>query len=237
MSLVSVAEDLCRQLDRLRFSPPVAVVCNPLVYAAEPHRRYLERFGAAPKEILLVGMNPGPWGMAQTGVPFGAVTPVRQWLGLEGAVGKPPEEHPKRPIQGFDCRREEVSGQRVWGWAQETFGTPERFFARFFIGNYCPLLFLEAGGRNLTPDKLRSAEREALLAPCDQALRRTAEILAPRWVLGVGVWAEQRVRVALEGLDVRIGRILHPSPASPAANRGWAAAATHQLEELGIEVP
>ena len=39
------------------------------------------------------------------------------------------------------------------------------------------------------------------------------------------------------GMDVEVGRILHPSPASPAANRGWAAQATHQLRELGIAVP
>ena len=34
--------------------------------------------------------------------------------------------------------------------------------------------------------------------------------------------------------DIRIGRVLHPSPASPAANRGWAAAAEKQLLALGV---
>jgi len=28
--------------------------------------------------------------------------------------------------------------------------------------------------------------------------------------------------------------VLHPSPASPAANRGWGEAATRQLVELGV---
>ena len=214
----------------------MAYVYNPLEYAREPHRDYLRRFGRGRPETLLVGMNPGPWGMAQTGVPFGAVEPVREWLEVGGEVGKPPREHPKRPVLGFDCRRNEVSGARIWGWAQETFGTPERFFGRFFVGNYCPLLFLDDGGRNLTPDRLKASERRALTAPCDRALRRTAAALGVRRVLGVGNWAEKRARAALDGLELEIGRILHPSPASPAANRGWAAAATRQLREMGVEV-
>ncbi len=43
--------------------------------------------------------------------------------------------------------------------------------------------------------------------------------------------------LVLSGGSVRIGRILHPSPASPAANRGWAEVATSQLKALGVEVP
>ena len=123
---------------------------------------------------------------------------------------------------------------RIWGWAEQAFGTPERFFARYFIGNYCPLLFLEEGGRNVTPDKLKAADRDALLPPCDRALRRFAEALGVSRVIGVGVWAEQRARAALGDLDVEIGRILHPSPASPAANRGWAEAATRELAAQGV---
>ena len=236
--LVAISEELSDALDGLTFAPPVAHVYNPLVYAAAPHRAYLERYGSHQPETLLVGMNPGPWGMAQTGVPFGAVRPVADWLGLgDEPVAKPPVEHPKRPVTGFACGRNEVSGERIWGWAREVFGTPERFFERFFVGNYCPLLFLEAGARNLTPDKLAAADRKAMLPACDQALRRTTLALGVRRVLGVGVWAEQRARVALEGLEVEIGRILHPSPASPAANRGWAEQANQQLRALGIDLP
>lgn len=233
MKPIEIADELAAELAPLEFSAPVACVYNPLEYAREPHRLYLERYARAP-EVMFVGMNPGPWGMAQTGVPFGAVSAVRDWLGIDAPVGKPDREHPKRPVEGFACRREEVSGARIWGWARDAFGTPQRFFERFFIGNYCPLLFLEASGRNLTPDKLKAAEREALLPPCDRALRRLVEVLGPRWVVGVGVWAEKRARAALDGLDVRVGRVLHPSPASPAANRGWAAAATRELEAMGV---
>lgn len=133
-------------------------------------------------------MNPGPFGMAQTGVPFGEVELVRDWLGIDTKIGKPPREHPKRPIEGFACQRREISGQRLWGFARARFERPERFFARFFVWNYCPLLFLEASGRNLTPDKLRAAERAPLEAACDGALRRAIAILRPRIVGTVEYW-------------------------------------------------
>lgn len=234
MAFGEILDELNAALGRLRFSPPAAFVYNPLDYAAEPYRRYFELYAGKAK-VLLIGMNPGPWGMAQTGVPFGAVAMVRDWLEIEGEVGKPPREHPKRPVEGFSCEREEVSGARLWGWARDRYGTPERFFERFFVANYCPLLFLEESGRNLTPDKLRAAEREALIEPCNRALRRLVEHLDVGHVIGVGAYAEKRAREALHGLDLKIGRILHPSPASPLANRGWGEKATEQLLALGIE--
>ncbi len=237
MTLTEITDDLATALGKLRFAPPAEYVYNPLEYAREPHQIWLDRFGGGPKEVLLVGMNPGPWGMAQTGVPFGAVDETTQWLGIRnGAIGKPALEHPKRPVLGFDCRRQEVSGARVWAWARQVFGTPERFFERFFVTNYCPLLFLDAGGRNLTPDKLAAKDREALAVACDSALKRVVEILEVRHVVGIGVWAEKQARKVLSDQSVRIGRILHPSPASPVANRGWAPAASRQLADLGIEI-
>ena len=232
--LAGIADSLSAQLKSLQFADPITHVYNPLEYAFEPHRQFVERFGSSPREVVLLGMNPGPWGMAQTGVPFGEIKLVRDWLGIEAPVGKPKNEHPKRPISGFACPRSEVSGARLWGWARDMFGTPDRFFARFFVANYCPLLFMEASGRNRTPDKLPKAEREPLFAACDHALRSTVEYLQPRYVIGVGAFATDRARVALEGIDVTVGRILHPSPASPAANRGWATQATEQLAAYGI---
>lgn len=234
--LPAIARDLCDAVAGLTFAPPVTHVYNPLDYAREPHERYLRRFGAGTKEVVLVGMNPGPWGMVQTGVPFGEVAMAREWLGITGEVGSPAGEHPKRPIEGFECSRSEVSGRRLWGWARERFGTAERFFERFFVANYCPLAFLEESGRNRTPDKLPAAEREPLFAACDRALRRTVERLEPRRVVGIGAFAEARARAALDGLEVTIGRVLHPSPASPAANRGWGEQVERQLAALGISI-
>jgi len=231
--LIDAARKLSDEVDALPFSAPVSLVYNPLDYAWEVHRRYLERYGCGTRRVLFLGMNPGPFGMAQTGVPFGEISAVQDWLGLTGPVGKPAREHPKRPVEGFACRRREVSGERLWGLFRARFEAPEAFFAEHFVANYCPLLFF-AAGRNLTPDKLPAEEAKPLLAACDAHLRAMAEALQPDWVIGVGAWAEQRARFALAGLPLRCGRILHPSPASPAANRGWAALATQQLADLGI---
>jgi single-strand selective monofunctional uracil DNA glycosylase len=235
--LIDIARELSQEVDRLRFAPPVAYVYNPLDYAWDAHTQYLDRFGGAPKEVLFLGMNPGPWGMAQTGVPFGEVSAVREWLGIDAGIGRPGREHPKRQIEGLNCTRSEVSGARLWGWARELIGTPERFFNRFFIANYCPLAFLEASGRNRTPNKLPAVEKSPLFEACDRALRRTVECLRPSLVVGVGVFAEGRARAAVDDVNVTVGRILHPSPASPAANRGWAEQATRELRELGLELP
>lgn len=236
MKLVSIARRLSADVGRLRFGSPVTHVYNALEHAWEPHSRYLRRYGKRPKKVVFFGMNPGPWGMAQTGVPFGEVSLVRDWLGILGKVGKPAVEHPKRPVDGFDCTRSEVSGQRVWGWARDRFGTPEAFFERFFIANFCPLSFMEESGRNRTPDKLPLAERKPLLEICDRALRETIEWLEPELVVGIGKWSEGNARRALEGVDVQIGRVLHPSPASPLANRGWAERAEAELAKLGVEL-
>ena len=236
MSLETISRRLAREVDDLRFAPPVAYVYNPLIYAWESHRHYLGLFRDLCPRALLVGMNPGPWGMAQTGVPFGAVSLVRDWLGVEAPVGRPPREHPARPVEGFACAREEVSGSRLWGWARDRFGSPGAFLGRFHVANYCPLLFLDAEGRNLTPDRIRAADRQALLEPCDRALRAVAEELGAERVIGVGKFAEQRARAACAGLGVEVSRILHPSPASPRANRGWAEAAEGELQEQGVEI-
>lgn len=233
--LVAISRRLARAVDRLEFAPPVACVYNPLVYAREPHERYLERWGNRPKEALLVGMNPGPFGMMQNGVPFGEVGLVRDWLGLSGRVRKPAREHPRRPVEGFDCARSEVSGARLWGWARARFGVPEAFFARFFVWNWCPLGFLGPSGANLTPDKLRPAERELLVPPCDAALAQAVEALAPRIAIGIGGVAEAALRRAL-GDRLPIARMPHPSPASPGANRDWAKQADAALAAAGIRL-
>jgi single-strand selective monofunctional uracil DNA glycosylase len=234
--LLAIADELVGGLRGLRFADPVAHVYDPLVHARAPYRRYLECYAGGRKEVVLLGMNPGPFGMLQTGVPFGEVALVRDWLGVEGRVEKPRRQHPRRPIEGFACGRSEVSGRRLWGWARDRFGTPGRFFERFFVLNYCPLVFLEESGRNRTPDKLPAKERERLFAPCDGALRASVDVLRPELVVGVGRFAERRARAVLADGGPRVGAIPHPSPASPAANRGWARQAEQALARLGVEV-
>jgi single-strand selective monofunctional uracil DNA glycosylase len=230
----AIMDCLVRELDPLQFGPPVSHVYNPMAYARGTYDLYVNRYGRPPKEVLLVGMNPGPWGMAQTGIPFGEVRTVKEWLGIEGPVGQPPETHPKRPVDGFACKRSEVSGRRLWGWAQKRFNSPERFFSRFFVSNYCPLLFIEEDGRNRTPDRLPAHEKALLLAVCDRALKRTVEHMRPELVVGVGRFSADRCRQALSAMSVKVGGITHPSPANPKANRNWEALVEAELKALGL---
>jgi single-strand selective monofunctional uracil DNA glycosylase len=234
--LVRSARALARSVGRLRFAPPVVHVYNPLDYAWAMHEAYLRRFGATRKRVVFVGMNPGPFGMMQTGVPFGEVAAVRDWMRLDAPLARPAKQHPKRPIEGFACRRSEVSGQRVWGWAASRFGSPEAFFEHALVLNYCPLVFLAESGRNCTPDKLPAAELQPLQHACDLHLRRALAALEPQWAIGIGGYATKRLGAVLGGgvQHPDIGQILHPSPASPLANRGWAEQADAQLDALGV---
>ncbi len=222
-------------LNKLKFSPPVTHVYNPLEYARKSHDLYLHRFGKPSKEIVLLGMNPGPWGMVQTGVPFGEIQAVKEWMGIDATIGAPDNMHPKRPVEGFLCKKSEVSGRRLWGWAKARFKTPQQFFSRFFVANYCPLVFMEESGKNRTPDKLKKEEKEALFKICNQTLRELVTYLRPTYVIGVGAFAEKQASSALKGMDIRIGRITHPSPANPRANKGWEKFVEQELLELGIE--
>ena len=236
MQLNSIIDDLLQDLRPLRFSPPVTHVYNPLEYARKAYDCYLQRYARSPREIVLVGMNPGPWGMAQTGVPFGEVSAVRDWLGIETQIGRPAAAHAKKPVTGFACSKSEVSGKRLWGWAKDTFGSPQKFFARFFVANYCPLLFLESSGRNRTPDKLKAEEKKPLFSACDRALRRTVRWFKPRFVVGVGKFARERAATALDGMAVTISGITHPSPANPMANRGWEKLIEEEFKTIGIKL-
>lgn len=240
MKLLKLSDAFSDACDALRFAEPITHVYNPLQYARKPHHKYLRKYAAPGRaKTILLGMNPGPWGMAQTGIPFGEIAAARDFLDVADAVAKPAIEHPKRPVLGFDSPRSEVSGRRLWEWAESRFKTPDAFFDQFFILNYCPLCFMTETGKNFTPDKLPAHERHALEEVCDDFLRRTVEYLQPERVLGVGMFAEKKAKLALnevviQGKALEFGRILHPSPASPAANRGWAPQAEAQLQALGL---
>jgi single-strand selective monofunctional uracil DNA glycosylase len=234
--LIASTKRLKIALKKLEFSSPVACVYQPLDYAWNSHEVYLKRFGNGQKRVVFLGMNPGPFGMAQTGIPFGEVAAVRDWMGIETAIEKPKREHPKRPIEGFACKRSEVSGRRLWGLFAERFPIVEIFFKDHFVLNYCPLVWMSETGANLTPDKLPAHEIAPVEIACQIHLREVIALLKPQFLIGIGGYAEQRLQRAADSISspAAVGRILHPSPASPAANRGWAQAASQQLHALGM---
>lgn len=234
-ALITAAHALRAELSQLRFSEPVTHVYNPLEYAAVPHEAYLNRYGIGQKKVIFLGMNPGPYGMTQTGVPFGEIAAVRDWMSIREPVSKPPNENVKRPVVGFDCRQSEVSGRRLWGLFAHRFGAASSFFKDHFVANYCPLVFMESGGKNRTPDKISSIEMIPVYQACDKHLCRVLEIMRPEWLIGVGAFAESRALLQQDHFSaLKIGRVLHPSPASPAANKDWAGNVTRTLESLGV---
>ena len=188
--LIAAADELSLKVGALNFSAPVAYVYNPLNYARSMHEAYLQNFGSTRKRVIFLGMNPGPFGMAQTGVPFGEVAAVRDWMKLSAPIGQPAKVHPKRPVEGIACPRSEVSGRRLWGLFAQKFGTAGRFFEEHFVVNYCPLAFMSETGANLTPDKLPASESKPLFAACDEHLRKVVGALEPEWLVGVGDFAE-----------------------------------------------
>ena len=231
--LVSAGERMTKALSAIDVGEPAAYVYHPLVYAGALATAYLERFATTPKEVLFLGMNPGPFGMGQTGVPFGDVSAVRDWMKLTGAVRKPAREHPKRPVLGLSCPRSEVSGARLWGAIRARHPDPSTFFERALVINYCPLLFLSESGANVTPDKLKKDVRARIERVCDEHLVEIVKLLSPAWIVGVGAYAHQKAESACGALAKHMS-ILHPSPASPAANKGWPLLAQQALDDAGL---
>ena len=235
-ALLTAAKQLAIASRRCRFQNQVAYVYHPLQYAWQAHAQYISRYGGGKKKAVFVGMNPGPWGMAQTGIPFGDVVSVRDRLGITAAIKSPQLTHPKRPVSGFACPRREVSGSRLWDFFLQRYQDTEHFFAAHFVVNYCPLLFLQASGANLTPDKLSAdAERARLYRYCDRHLEQVISIMQPRLVIGIGTFAEKCLQLLFaDHASPAVGRMLHPSPASPAANRDFNVIAARELDALGL---
>ena len=242
---LQAAAELRDAVDAMAFSTPLACVYNPLDYAWDAFAAYVERFGEGPKRAVFLGMNPGPWGMAQTGVPFGEVAAVRDWMKLNVPTGRPENEHPAYPVRGLDCPRSEVSGKRLWALFSFRFGSAENFFKEYFVINYCPLLFIAKPRRdkqgnpigrehNLTPDGLKGRDREALYDACDRHLWAAVRALNPRWLVGIGTFAASRAKDVFGETDVKVIKILHPSPASPLSNKDWPGIVTRQLDDAGV---
>ncbi len=246
-AILSAARDLSDEVGQLRFCDPVAYTYNPLDYAWAGHEAYVRRFGNGRKDVLFLGMNPGPFGMAQTGVPFGEIAAVTLWMGIQAAVGQPEATHPKRPVQGFACPRSEVSGRRLWGLFEDMYGTAENFFAHAYVANYCPLIWMSATGSNITPDKIPREQVAAVDAACQRHLVRLLEITRPKLLVGVGGYALKQLELAAATLPAGqqqglvLGTILHPSPASPVANKFWPQRPREQLlallDQAGLPAP
>lgn len=233
--VLAAARDLSARMSALSFDHPVAYTYNPLEYAWAGHEAYVRRFATGHKKVLYLGMNPGPFGMAQTGVPFGEIAAVTLWMGITAPIGQPPRMHPKRPIQGFACPRSEVSGRRLWGLFEQMYGTAEAFFEHSYVANYCPLIWMSESGANITPTQLPKEQADQIDAACQEHLVRLISALQPQVLIGVGGYALKQLELAaaaLPGQHFTLGTMLHPSPASPVANKCWPEKPRQQILDI-----
>ena len=220
-SAASLRDDV-RPIGRRLVSEGSVDVCyNPLDYAWDAHEAYLMQMGGSGARTVILGMNPGPHGMGQMGIPFAATSVVRDLLGITGIpVNQPEAADLRRPVVGLEYPREEVSGTRLWGLLAEHYGDAGAIASSVFLVNHCPLmLFSGPRAANITPDKVGGKSAQALLERCDQHLREVVVALDAQRVIGVGRFAESRARSALTDDAVEVVGCWHPSPASPLANR------------------
>ncbi|KAK2580204.1 hypothetical protein KPH14_012465 [Odynerus spinipes] len=231
--LLLIEQELCQKLNSINFRSSIEYVYNPIIYAFEVHAMYVKNYCNGYKKILFLGMNPGPWGMSQTGVPFGEISMVRDWLKLSGFVGKPPREHPDRKVTGFDCTRSEVSGKRLWGLFREMCGTPQNFFKHCYVHNYCPIALMDRKGKNITPAELKGEEQKLLYELCDEALTSIIQLLNVEIVVGIGRFAEKRAQIAVRTAKLSVLWISHPSPRS-VGNQNWDEKTKKRLYDLEL---
>ncbi|XP_018405230.1 PREDICTED: single-strand selective monofunctional uracil DNA glycosylase [Cyphomyrmex costatus] len=233
--LLSIEQELCTKLLDITFPPSIQYIYNPLEYASETHAMYVRKYCTGTKKILFVGMNPGPWGMSQTGVPFGEINMVRDWLKISGPVNKPSKEHPDRKVIGFQCTRSEVSGLRLWSLFRDLCEIPENFFRYAYMHNYCPLAFMDDKARNITPAEIKGEGQRILHEACDKSLIDIIQLLKVEIVVGIGNYAEKRAQIAAQtgGLSVQVMVLRHPSPRA-VGNQNWNETAKQRLNELEL---
>ncbi|KAL2712687.1 single-strand selective monofunctional uracil DNA glycosylase [Vespula squamosa] len=252
--LLLIEQELCQKLQTISFPSSVAYIYNPIIYAFEVHAMYVQTYCNEPKKILFLGMNPGPWGMSQTGVPFGEISMVRDWLKLHGFIGKPSREQPDRKVTGFDCKRSEISGKRLWGLFKEMCGSPQNLFKHSYVHNYCPIALMDRKGRNITPAELKAIfilffhyfyilikyflqgeEQKLIYELCDQALSKIIQLLDIKIIVGIGRFAEKRAQIVVsaDNLSVQVLWITHPSPRA-VGNQNWDQKTKQRLHDLGL---
>jgi len=243
-----------RLSERLAALPPVGdlVALDPTRYCRSAWAAYLQmaaRLGC----VLVVGMNPGPHGMAQTGVPF-----TDPWIVDELDLQAPRADVPPADIpavgswrhrshraRGVLGSKREESAKRLWPLLREICApyaavgpsadkiaeATRRVCNEVLLVNALPICWLDPAGKNVSAEQVEKRApaqvREGLRDLVNEWLQAVADILRPAAVIGVGRWAREFVT----DLDVdhfveipfRDG-IKHPSP-SAGSEAAWRAEA------------
>jgi|SRR5690554_6140855 len=235
--LLERTKKFSNEVEQLSFSFG-GFIYNPLNYGWANHSEYLLNYVNHKPKAFFLGMNPGPFGMAQTAVPFGEVDFVTNWMKLTNQINKPPKEHPNRPVLGLETTRSEVSGKRLWSFFSHRYPIASNFFSLYCVMNYCPLVFVDGGktGKNIIPEKLPKEERIELEVVCDNYLDDMLSLIEPENLVGIGRYAEKKLAEATNRLELKtsVTTILHLSPSNPLANRDWEGIVTKQLEDAKL---
>ncbi|KAI8124664.1 hypothetical protein FF38_10666 [Lucilia cuprina] len=198
----------------------ISYIYNPVEYAADLHQAYLKKYLKGGKKVLFIGLNPGPNGMGQTGIPFGNITTVRDKMGLNGTVNQPPNIHPKRPVNGLATTIEEPSGKRLWTKFQElSDGSLDIFFEQCFVYNFCPLLFYNSKGDYISPQKLKAPYNRQISNACLHTIEQILELIQPEVIVAIGRYAYDNLKAVKYCIEKRLLYLRHPSPR--ACTKNW----------------
>jgi len=244
--VVNATRLLSARLEPVRAALPAAglkavAAIDPTSYAFGNYTRFMQLAASGPRLALFVGMNPGPHGMAQTGIPFGDVDTARVLLGGADTIDPLPG---LRAASGaaWDCKglayhRGEQSGMRLWSALSQLCGSPQAALERCCIVNYCPLYMVGPELENITPSDLprRHDITRALEAACDEHLRQLVLGLEVKTVLSFGSYAHASARRALSGFPVDFYTTPHPSPRRGSAAEWIASALPLLAGVLGVD--
>jgi single-strand selective monofunctional uracil DNA glycosylase len=226
-------------------------IWNPGLYAASWHALFRKEYPASAGCILVFGLNPGPYGMAQTGIPFTDLKRLREHLprlakGLErrgcslAGVGLAP-----RSLRPYLSRTFESSAVRVYRFLSRGWGSAEDGWRSVVVANPCSLLFMDAAGENRTPADLVGAVsrrtgslvaarrlRERCNALRRLAAREAVRVLSPRGVVLLGKDAQRAMQTGIApllGPDSILGWE-HPARAVPDR---WAMGLLEEIKRRG----
>jgi len=197
---------------------PDIVVINPLEYLWLQYGYYTSCYHNQYPRAMIIGMNPGPKGMSQTGIPFGSPNIIPSILPNKSLFNEirdnegSPVSSPHRRITGPSNTTVEVSGNRLWSALIKRYGDFKSITSEIFVDNICPLLFLcgKNGSKNLTPDKLTpSPAKIILIRLCTERLQKIYQCLGePSNIVALGRWSHKFLEKMFP--KVRVTYILHP---------------------------
>jgi len=208
-------------------------VWNPALYALDIYQEYLTKFPPEPGAILALGLNPGPYGMAQTGIPFTDCRTASGALGMEMTIpGKAPDDLISRlkKANGKWRGTYERSSLGMYRFLILAWGDIKTAYRNWFVGNPCPLLFLDPERWNVTPADPRLRRMKEVGELRQRAVIGFSEILNPRGIVCFGkdvAKAVGEVAIRQVGPD-RVVFYEHPARAVP---EKWAAGLLQELTQ------